>query len=154
MTREEEILFIKENVKIFDLIQQAGIKWWKAGLNKVKIRSLINYDKNPSCIIYTDKNDFYDFSANRGGSVIDFYMYLTGKDYVSAIKDLRNLAGLNGNKGQFEIRLNDYTEVRKEFENLMDLVMSLREKTKYLREIKEILKQKREEIARKEILSD
>jgi hypothetical protein len=47
-------------------------------------------EKTPSCCIYREQNSFYDFGSKQGGSVIDFYMQLTGCSSGQAIKELKN----------------------------------------------------------------
>lgn len=46
----------------------------------------LHEDKNPSFIIYTDSNSWHCFSCNRGGSSIDFIMFLHGNTFVEAVK--------------------------------------------------------------------
>ena len=97
MTRQEELRIIKKQIKIVDLIHRAGLQVWPCGPTRLKIKSLVNVtERKPSLVIYLDQNSFYDFSAQKGGSVIDFYQLLYGVNYVTAVQELRALAGLNG----------------------------------------------------------
>ena len=74
MTRQEELRIIKKQIKIVDLIHRAGLQVWPCGASRLKIKSLVNMtERKPSLVIYLDQNSFYDFSAQEGGSVIDFY---------------------------------------------------------------------------------
>ena len=148
MTREEEIKYIKENVKIEDLIIQAGLYHRKHG-KYLRLYSLRNAEKEPSLLVDTTKNAFFDNSAQIKGSVIDFYMYLYNVDYITAIKELRAIAGLNSNVNipKRKISYNDFNKAKQEFMELMHLyVMNCKNKTKHLKEIRDFIKKKKEEI--------
>jgi DNA primase len=155
----EEILeMIKKNVLIMDIIKDMGIKYWKAGVGKYKIRSFRNFDKDPSLIIYDNKNDFYDFSAGIGGDVIQFYMEATGCDFRQAVKELAEMCF----SGDFEheksnlkykVRLNDYNLAIEEFNDLLQFIMSCKSKskTKHLKFVREMIKEVKNKIAREEL---
>ncbi len=149
MTREQEIEYIKQNVKIEDLIIQAGIYYRKHG-KYLRLYSLRNAEKEPSLLIDTSKNAFFDNSARESGSVIDFYMYMYNIDYVTAIKELRAIAGLDNNKEikiKRQVRYNDFNKAKLEFNELMHLyIMNTKNKTKYLKKIRKFIKDLKEEI--------
>lgn len=149
MTREQEIEFIKKNVLIEDLLNQAGIYYRKHG-KYLRLYSLKNAEKEPSLLIDTKKNAFFDNSARESGSVIDFYMYAFNVDYVTAMKELRAIAGLTNNKEikiKRKVKYNDFNKAKQEFMELMHLyIMNCKNKTKHLKEIREFIKRKKEEI--------
>ncbi len=153
ITRKEEIEFIKKNVLIEDLLNQAGIYYRKHG-KYLRLYSLKNAEKEPSLLIDTKKNAFFDNSARESGSVIDFYMYLYNVDYITAIRELRAIAGLNSknvNIPKRQIKYNDFNKAKQEFMELMHLyIMNTKEKTKYLKKIRKFIKDLKEEIFKDE----
>ena len=153
---EELILSIRENVQIMDLVRQAGIKYWKAGVNKYKIRSFRNFDRNPSLIIYCNKNDFYDYSADIGGDVIQFYQEMTGCNFRQAVKELSEMANLSDyeqNKRTLRgrVRLNDYNMALEEFNELLQFIMNCKNKTRHLRFVREKIREIKNQIAKFEL---
>jgi DNA primase len=153
---DEILQTIRQNISIMELIRTAGIKYWKAGVNKYKIRSFRNFDKNPSLIIYENKNDFYDFSANVGGDVIQFYMEMTSCNFRQAVRELAEMCfsgDFEHEKGnlRYKVRLNDYNLAIEEFHELLQFIMSLKSKTKHLKFVREMIKEVKNKIAREEL---
>jgi hypothetical protein len=66
---------IKERISMWDLLDHMEIDYPRRGSEGVKIS--IRDEAIPSCHIYED--GFYDYGTGEGGSVIDFYMLMTGK---------------------------------------------------------------------------
>lgn len=102
---------IKSKINIIDVCKMASIE-----IRNNKILSIYKPEKTPSMHVYPDGQTFHDFSSGNGGDVIDFYQQLYNLDKKTAIKQLANLAGIDGNKEQFDnqkielpkIEKNDY----------------------------------------------
>lgn len=75
-----------KQIPIMRLVEQYNIKHKRSGVNRVYCD--IRNERTPSCCIYEDQNSFYDYGSGTGGSVIDFYMVLTGASLKDAIKEL------------------------------------------------------------------
>jgi DNA primase len=155
---EEILQTIRQNISIMELIRTAGIKYKRAGISKYKIRSFRNFDKNPSLIIYENKNDFYDFSANVGGDVIQFYMEMMDCNFRQAVQELAEIYFSDDFKHEksnlrHKIRLNDYNSALEEFVELLHFVMSCscNKKTKYLKRIRNEIKELKNKIAKEEL---
>lgn len=75
-------------IPIMRLVEQYNIKHKRSGVNRVYCN--LRNERTPSCCIYEDQNSFYDYGSGSGGSVIDFYMVLTGASLKDTIKELSN----------------------------------------------------------------
>jgi DNA primase len=76
---------IKQNYSIERVAGRLGIELDKNGY----YRSPNSLQKSGSVKYYPKSNSWYDFSTEQGGSVIDFYMYYTGVDLQTALKELK-----------------------------------------------------------------
>jgi len=133
MNRQEELAVIKQKIKIKDLVHQAGLQTWPCGPTRVKIKSLVNVtERKPSLVIYLDQNSFYDFSAQEGGSVIDFYQLLYGVDYITAVQDLRDLASLNSSAKAPHRKPQDVLRAREAFNKYLNMAFLLASKERGL----------------------
>ena len=95
MNRQKELETIKSKIRILDLARDAGVQLVPCGPDKWRCRSLTNItESRPSLVIYASQNTYYDYSSATGGSVIDYYMALYRVDYITAVRELRRLAGL------------------------------------------------------------
>jgi len=141
MTRKEEIDYIKSHIRILDLARTAGIQLKPCGRNRYKCLSLIHLtETKPSLVIYDDQNSFYDYSAQEGGSVIDFYQLLYSCDYVTAVRDLRSMAGLNTSKLPLK-KPQDVLRAREAFNSILTLCFLLppRERSERLKKLANLL---------------
>lgn len=77
-----------KQVPIMRFVQEFNLPYKRSGVNRVYCD--IRREKTPSCCIYEDQNSFYDYGSGTGGSVIDFYMALTGASLKETIKELNN----------------------------------------------------------------
>ena len=147
--RKEEIEAIKSGVRIKDLLDREGIYYRRSG-NRLRLYSLVNDEKEPSLVVDLVKNKFYDNSSGHKGSVIDFYMYLYNVDYITAVKDLKNiLFGLDVKVEKRPVKLNQFNRVKVEFMNLMhNYIMPLREKTVYLDALERVIQNYKSEITK------
>lgn len=76
---------IKENIRILDYAQTIGLTPEHVGHEYWTLK------EHDSVRINEQENLFYQHSAERGGSIIDFVMRFEGKDKKTAIKHLRSL---------------------------------------------------------------
>jgi DNA primase len=88
--RQLEIEQIKR-ISILDYLSYFGYLPSSAKGNITWYLSPLRAENNPSFAVYTHKNDWFDFGANLGGSVIDLAMHLHGMAYPAAIKHLREI---------------------------------------------------------------
>lgn len=70
---------IKATISMWDLLDHMEIDYPRRSYDGVKIS--IRDEGIPSCHIYED--GFYDYGSGVGGSVIDFYMLVTGKSKLA-----------------------------------------------------------------------
>jgi len=57
--------------------------------NKAYYLSPLREEKHPSFVVYLDKNDWYDYGINKGGSIIDLVMEMFNMKYTEAVQMLR-----------------------------------------------------------------
>ncbi len=145
--REQEIEAIKENIRIEDLAESLGFEKLKETYKKV-------YFKSPvfgayQLVINKEKNKFHDYGNSKGGSVIDFWIEYTGKSYIEAIKELREM--LSNAEIKTKKKLNDFKLAEKEFQELLrDYISKINNKTKYLKELRKYIKEMKDEITKEE----
>ena len=101
--RKQEIEAIKENIKIEDLAKELGFELIKETYKTARFKSPVfgSYE----LIINKEKNRFYDYGNSKGGSVIDFWIEYTGKSYIEAIKELREMLSLPEVKEKAKLRV-------------------------------------------------
>lgn len=88
-------------IPIESVIEQYGIEVRSSGRNSKAICPF-HPDTNPSLVIFKDKNSFYCFSCNKGGSVIDFVMLSENCDFRKSIEILRTKFGIaNDGSGDY-----------------------------------------------------
>lgn len=93
---------VKE-IPILEVCAHLGISTQKRGKNYwCKLRD----ERNASTILHTDKNTFYDFGTQQGGSNIDLYCAATGVSFHEAIEELGNAFHLTPES--YEERKNQY----------------------------------------------
>jgi DNA primase len=88
--RQLEIEQIKK-ISILDYLSYFGYFPSSIKGNITWYLSPIRPENNPSFAVYTCKNDWYDFGASKGGSIIDLAIHLHKMDYPAAIKHLREI---------------------------------------------------------------
>lgn len=80
-------LDVLKQIPITDVLDEAGFDYVpRPGGFKMSVRD----ERTPSCHIYTDNNSFFDYGSGRGGSVIDFVMYVMGCNLERAIMFLES----------------------------------------------------------------
>lgn len=89
-----EIDEIKARILIPDIAAKVGIEFNRSGFAK----SIYKEQRTPSMKYYPANNSYYCFATSQGGSVIDFYRDLYNLDDATAIKELKQLAGIDGSK--------------------------------------------------------
>ena len=102
--REQEIEAIKENIRIEDLAEQLGFEKIKETYKTAIFKSPVfgSYELRVNKIT----NKFKDFgNAGKSGSVIDFWIEYTGKSYIEAIKELREMLSLPEVKEKAKLRV-------------------------------------------------
>ena len=85
---------VLENVSIFQVAEQLGLHPVSKGKNRWSLQEY------PDCTItldYTGKQNFFWHSKECSGSVVDFYMAMTGKDVRSTFYDLERMSYSNQN---------------------------------------------------------
>ena len=150
MTREEEIYFIKENLQIEDIAEEFGLIQIKKNSRVIRYKSPA--DERYELVVFRKNNRFVDYGSGARGSVIDFYMYINSMNYIQAIQELRDIAGLN-DKEHFEIKRkrNDFKLAEKEFQELLRVYISnCKNKTKYLLELRDYIRGMKNRIAKEE----
>lgn len=83
---------IKSRLNIVDIVGKR-VKLKKAGRNFKGLCPFHN-EKTPSFIVSPDRQTFHCFGCGKGGSVIDFVMEFDHVDFVEALEDLADLAGV------------------------------------------------------------
>ena len=136
MKRQEEIQAIKQNIPIWYIAEQAGLK--KKSENSKCIRYFSPVHKNYELVIYKENNYFVDYGAAKKGSIIDFYMYIYDVDYVNAIIKLREMLKDEKIKNINTLqKLNDFKEAEKEFFCILrEQLPLIKRKTKYLKKMR------------------
>ncbi|AVM42843.1 CHC2 zinc finger domain-containing protein [Fastidiosipila sanguinis] len=81
---------LKDEVSIISLVKRLGFNTNRAGF----ISCPDHKDDTPSLYIYDDTNSWYCFACNRGGSIIDFYMFVYKVNFTEAVKGIAGLYGL------------------------------------------------------------
>ena len=84
---------------IEEIKNKIGIKWLveKLGLTVYRgdfVKSIYKDEKKPSLKLYPQTNSYYDFSAGKGGDVINFYADARSISNGDAIKELAYMAGV------------------------------------------------------------
>ena len=148
--REEEIQAIKENIRIEDLAEELGFEKKKESYKVVRFKS--NIDGSYDLVVFKNTNRFIDYgNGGKKGSVIDFYIEYAEKDYITAIKELRER--LNG-FGIGEVKKRKYDDFRaleREFYELVKTYISnSKNKTKYLKEMRKFIKEMKDRIIKEE----
>ena len=141
--RKQEIEAIKENIKIEDLAKELGFELIKETYKTARFKSPVfgAYE----LVINKEKNKFYDYGNSKGGSVIDFWIEYTGKSYIEAIKELREMLSLPEVKEKAKLR--DFKLVEKEFNELLrEYISKTKNKTKYLKKLRAFIKEMKDEI--------
>lgn len=101
---------IKQRILIPDIAAKAGIEFNK----NLFAKSIYKEERTPSMRYYPADNSFYCFSTGQGGSIIDFYIGLYNVDDATAIKELKQLAGIDSNGGSEKFNRSPAQPVRKE----------------------------------------
>lgn len=83
---------IKSRLSIVDIVGQR-VKLTKAGRN-YKGLCPFHSEKTPSFMVSADRQIFKCFGCGRGGSVIDFVMEYEHLDFIEALEDLADKAGV------------------------------------------------------------
>ena len=86
--RQEELRQIKQ-INIVSFLSNLGFEPRTIQLTRTWFKSPLREERTPSFCVYTLKNDWYDFGAAKGGSIIDLVMALFGLPYVEAVQMLR-----------------------------------------------------------------
>lgn len=74
-----------KSISILDVCDRLGITVTRRGKHHwCKIRD----ESNPSTVLHTDHNTFYDFGTQQHGSNIDLVCVVTGKDFGAAVRYL------------------------------------------------------------------
>ncbi len=134
--RQEEINRIKENIPIWYIAEQAGLK--KKSENQKCIRYYSPVSEHYELVIYKENNYFVDYGAGKKGSIIDFYMHIYNLDYVSTIKKLRKMLKNEkiNNLNNLQ-KLNDFKLAEEEFFKILrEKLPLIKKKTKFLRKIR------------------
>ena len=144
--RQEEIQKIKENIPIWYIAEQAGLR--KKSENSRCIRYFSPTYENYELVVYKENNYFVDYGAGKKGSVIDFYMHIYDMDYVNAIIKLREMLKnekiININNLQ---KLNDFKEAEKEFFIILrEKLPLIKRKTKFLKKMRKFFAEIQAEI--------
>jgi len=88
----KDIENIKQNIDFVSLVQryvdlkQSGERWW--GLCP------FHQDVNPSFNVHPEKGFYYCFACNASGDLIDFYSGINGLEFLDAVQDLAQEAGV------------------------------------------------------------
>lgn len=91
MNRIEEIRRIKEISIINFLKTKFNLKpEWENNNYAVYYSPIRKMERTPSFFVYKNKNDFYDYGAKIGGSIIDLHMNIYNLKYTTTIKLLRD----------------------------------------------------------------
>lgn len=97
MAVQEFVRKLKETVDIVDVIgEQVALK--RAGA-RYKGLSPFSQEKTPSFFVNPETQNFYCFSTNKGGDVIDFVMETKGMSFTEAVRWLAERAGIDVPRG-------------------------------------------------------
>lgn len=90
MTRQEELHKIKM-IPLLGFLQEWGLKAEKIQGKHAWFKALNRTEKTPSVCIYTKSfyDDYYDYGAKEGGSIIDFCQKQMSMSYIETMKLLR-----------------------------------------------------------------
>ena len=92
MNRKEEILAIKRNIRIKDIAELLGLKRIRGYRRGIGYVSPTDYKYNLVVYENTEKGDYFiDYGSGQKGSIIDFWMHITGDDYASTMRELRKI---------------------------------------------------------------
>ena len=92
MDRREEIAEIKRNIRIKDIAELLGLKRVKGYRRGIGYVSPTDYKYNLVVYENTEKGDYFiDYGSGEKGSIIDFWMHITGDDYASTMRELRKI---------------------------------------------------------------
>lgn len=99
MSIKELVQKIKDAVDIVEIIgEQVALK--RAG-SRYKGLSPFSQEKSPSFFVNPDTQNYYCFSTNKGGDVLDFLMETRGMSFIEAARWLAEKAQLEIPKGAF-----------------------------------------------------
>ncbi len=88
--RKIELDLIKKRINIVEFLSKHHYTPDAWDYNKAwYISPLREKEKTASFCVYVNKNDWYDFGAKIGGSIIDLVIHLHQMNYVDAVKMLR-----------------------------------------------------------------
>lgn len=80
-----DVEVLKRDVLITDYAQlELGLNLTPNGKNRVSTQ------EHDSLVIYTDKNDFFRYSTQAGGDIINFVMHFKDLDFKEALKDIQD----------------------------------------------------------------
>jgi hypothetical protein len=78
---------------ITSICDNHNLQHFKAGSNREKMCCPFHNEKTPSLVIFTDKNRYWCFGCNSGGSVLDFVSKVDNLSLSDAIKTINSLIG-------------------------------------------------------------
>ncbi|HFC98373.1 MAG TPA: hypothetical protein ENJ40_07970 [Thermosulfurimonas dismutans] len=84
--REEELAAIKEIPLEWILVNKCGLNPVKRENGRIWFFSPFRPEKKPSFCVYERENDWYDYGAGVGGSVVDLAMWLLHGNYQQGIR--------------------------------------------------------------------
>lgn len=90
---------IKSRLNIVDVVS-SRIHLKKAGRN-FKANCPFHQEKTPSFVVSPDRQIFHCFGCGKGGSVVDFIMLYDHIDFLEALEDLAELAGVKLERRSF-----------------------------------------------------
>ncbi|BES83360.1 hypothetical protein PEC302107_40870 [Pectobacterium araliae] len=90
---ESELQHLKAAVPLVDVVRSQGRQVFKRGKDVV-VLCPFHQEKNPSCVISSDKNLYHCFGCDAGGSVLDWVMKTEGLSLHRAADRLRGELGV------------------------------------------------------------
>lgn len=88
-TQDFDIDSIKK-ISLIEVLRSYNIEVKHIGINRSHCCCPFHEEKTPSCVIYEDQNSFYCYGCGKGGSVIDFIMFMKQYTFFQACRDLIN----------------------------------------------------------------
>ena len=88
---------INEVIARTDLVGLMGnrVELKPAGTSRLKGCCPFHQEKTPSFMVYTDKQDYHCFGCGAHGNAINWVMHNDGLNYVQALRQLAQTAGIN-----------------------------------------------------------
>lgn len=80
-SRESIKIFIEENVKIIDLLDDYEMTYKRVSPTRLKMCCPFHDEDTPSMVIYLESNTFHCFGCARNGNPITFLMYYHKKSF-------------------------------------------------------------------------